>query len=77
MIDEFGNRVGAERSQDFIKHAAYVVSFITHHCDPEDHKLPVIERLYLRYRNIEAMAQSILNAAHDLPLVFETPRLPQ
>src|SRR5262245_8812487 len=77
MIDEFGNRVASERSQDFIKHTAYVVSFITHHCDPEDHKLPVVQRLYLRYRNIEAMAQPILNAAHHLPLVLETTRLPQ
>src|SRR5262245_11780222 len=77
MIDKFGNRVASERSQDFIKHAAYVVSFITHHCDPEDHKLPVVQRLYLRYRNIEAMAQSVFNAAHHLALVFEATRLPQ
>src|SRR6516162_5614339 len=77
MIDELGNRVAAERSQDFIKHAADVVSFITHHRDPEDHKLPVVQRLYLRYRHVEAMAQAIFDAAYHLPLVFETTRLPQ
>src|SRR5712692_10233777 len=73
IVNQFGHRVASQRLQDLRKVFAYLAAFVAHHRQTQDGKLTVILGLHLCHGNVVTVSQPILNAAHHLTLVLETP----
>src|SRR5262249_5432409 len=72
-VDQLGHRVAAQGLHDLAEGSAYVVGLGAHHGHSQNGQLTVILRFNLRNRDVESVPQPILDAAHHLTFILETP----
>src|SRR5207244_7177635 len=75
VIDELGHGMASQRLHDFGERRADRVRFVAHHRHAEHGKLAMVLGLYLRYRDVIAVPQPLLDASYYLALVLQAARL--
>src|SRR5262249_37819409 len=76
VIQELGHRMDAQSRDNPIQGGTDGSSRGTHLGNSRDRQLAMILSLHLSDRDTELVPQPITDAAHDLPLVLQTTRLP-
>jgi hypothetical protein len=76
VLQQFGNRMASQGSQDLLQYAPCVPTVITNESNSQFSQLKPVQIVNFPDSYLESRMETVLDAANNLALIFQAPGLP-